>query len=78
MATTRPAARRPSGTMGSVLKTFEVLDTFGREWRPLSVAELCRETGQPKSSLHRVLSTLVEAGVLEQNEHGLYYLTLKL
>jgi IclR family KDG regulon transcriptional repressor len=42
------------------------------------VAELCRETGQPKSSLHRVLSTLVEAGVLEQNEHGLYCLTLKL
>lgn len=77
----RPPAkpvRRRQGVMGSVLKTFEALDVFGREWRPLSVAELCRETGQPKSSLHRVLSTLVQAGVLEQNAQGLYHLTLKL
>lgn len=77
----RPSAkpvRRRQGVMGSVLKTFEVLDVFGREWRPLSVAELCRETGQPKSSLHRVLSTLVQADVLEQNAQGLYHLTLKL
>lgn len=78
MTTTGPTTRRRQGGMGSVLKTFEVLDVFGREWRPMSVAELCRETGQPKSSLHRVLSTLVQAGVLEQNEHGLYRLTLKL
>ncbi len=70
--------RRRPGIMGSVIKTFEVLDVFGREWRPLSVAELCRATGQPKSSLHRVLSTLVQAGALEQNEQGLYHLTLKL
>ena len=64
--------------MGSVLKTFEVLEVFERKWRPLSVAELCQETGRPKSSLHRVLSTLVRAGVLEQNDRGQYRLTLKL
>ena len=64
--------------MGSVLKTFEVLEVFERKWRPLGVTELCRETGQPKSSLHRVLSTLVRAGVLEQNDSGHYRLTLKL
>jgi IclR family KDG regulon transcriptional repressor len=74
-----PAARRrPAGVMGSVLKAFEVLEVFERKWRPLGVTELARETGQPKSSLHRVLSTLVHAGVLEQNEQGLYRLTLKL
>jgi len=74
-----PAARRrPAGVMGSVLKAFEVLEVFERKWRPLGVTELVRETGQPKSSLHRVLSTLVHAGVLEQNEQGLYRLTLKL
>ena len=74
-----PAARRRrAGVMGSVLKAFEVLEVFERKWRPLGVTELARETGQPKSSLHRVLSTLVHAGVLEQNEQGLYGLTLKL
>ena len=77
LSTTKQAAGR-QGVMGSVLKTFDVLDVFGREWRALSVTELSRETGQPKSSLHRVLSTLVQAGVLEQNEQGLYHLTLKL
>ncbi|MEQ9170891.1 MAG: IclR family transcriptional regulator [Rhodospirillales bacterium] len=69
---------RPAGVMGSVLKAVEVLEVFERKWRPLGVTELARETGQPKSSLHRVLSTLVHAGVLEQNEQGLYRLTLKL
>lgn len=70
--------KREAGIMGSVLKTFEVLDIFERKWRPLSVTELSRETGRPKSSLHRILATLVRAGVLEQNEKGLYRLTLKL
>ncbi|MAY68292.1 MAG: hypothetical protein CMM77_14350 [Rhodospirillaceae bacterium] len=73
-----PTARRQTGVMGSVLKAFDVLEVFERKWRPLGVSELSRETGQPKSSLHRVLSTLVHAGVLEQNEQGLYRLTLKL
>jgi len=73
-----PAGRRRTAVMGSVLKAFEVLEVFERKWRPLGVTELVRETGQPKSSLHRVLTTLVRAGVLEQSEAGLYHLTLKL
>lgn len=64
--------------MGSVLKTFEVLEVFGREWKPLTIAELGRATGRPKSSLHRILATLVEAGVLEQSAPGRYQLTLTL
>ena len=86
MQKTSPGRKRPLGTgakrrpgvMGSVLKTFEVLEVFGRRWKPLSVTELCRETGRPKSSLHRILSTLVQAEVLEQNAQGHYCLTLKL
>jgi len=69
---------REVGVMSSVLKTFDVLDVYQRLWRPLSVTELCRETGFPKSSLHRILSTLVRAGVLQQNDEGLYCLTLML
>ena len=75
---TAAARRRPTGIMGSVIKAFEVLEVFERKWRPLGVTELARETGQPKSSLHRVLTTLVHAGVVEQNEDGLYHPTLKL
>lgn len=70
--------RRPAGTMGSVLKAFQVLEAFGRHGRPLGVGELSRETGQPKSSLHRTLTTLVHAGVVEQTDGGQYCLTLKL
>lgn len=69
---------RQGDTMGSVLKTFEVLEVFGREWKPLTIAELGRATGRPKSSLHRILATLVAAGVLEQSGPGRYRLTLKL
>ncbi len=72
-----PAAPRP-GMTGSILKTFEVLEVFGRKWKSLTLSELCRETGRPKSSLHRILATLVEAGVVEQTEDGRYRLTLKL
>lgn len=72
-----PPAPRP-GMTGSILKTFEVLEVFGRKWKPLTLSELCKETGRPKSSLHRILATLVEAGVVEQNEEGRYRLTLKL
>ena len=71
------AAPRP-GMTGSILKSFEVLEVFGRKWKPLTLSELCRETGRPKSSLHRILATLVEAGVVEQTEEGHYRLTLKL
>ncbi|MFP4538331.1 MAG: IclR family transcriptional regulator [Dichotomicrobium sp.] len=63
---------------GSILKTFDVLEVFGRKWKPLTLSELCRETGRPKSSLHRILATLVEAGVVEHTEGGEYRLTLKL
>lgn len=72
-----PPAPRP-GMTGSILKTFEVLEVFGRKWKPLTLSELCKETGRPKSSLHRILATLVEAGVVEQTEQGHYRLTLKL
>jgi len=76
-AAVEPATPRP-GMTGSILKTFEVLEVFGRKWKPLTLSELCRETGRPKSSLHRILATLVEAGVVEQMEDGRYRLTLKL
>jgi DNA-binding IclR family transcriptional regulator len=71
-------ANRRSGGMGSVLKTFDVLEVFGREREPLTFAKLLSEVRQPKSSLHRILSTLIQAGVLDQDDRGRYRLTLKL
>lgn len=71
------AGRRGSG-MGSVLKTFEVLEAFGRHREPMSFATLLAEFRMPKSSLHRILSTLIQADVMEQDARGRYRLTLKL
>lgn len=76
-AATSVANRRGSG-MGSVLKTFEVLDAFGRQREPMSFASILAEFRMPKSSLHRILSTLIQAGVMEQDSRGRYRLTLKL
>lgn len=69
--------RRGNG-MGSVLKTFDVLEVFGQRRQPMTFASLLAEVKQPKGSLHRILSTLIQAGVLEQDERGRYRLTLKL
>ena len=75
---------RPSTTtnrnrlIGSVAGTFEVLEVFGRKSGPLALSALVEATGKPKSSVHRILSTLVNVGFVAQvSNTGHYHLTLK-
>ncbi|WP_236792017.1 IclR family transcriptional regulator [Amycolatopsis sp. GM8] len=56
---------RPEASKGisSVLSTLQVLEVVAQR-QPIGVSELARVTGMPKSSVHRCLVTLREAGWL--------------
>ncbi|MGC9544687.1 IclR family transcriptional regulator [Streptomyces sp. UG1] len=51
-------------------KAFDVLDAFSRQHRVLTLSELARTSGLPKSTVHRVLAMLRELGAVEQVDGG--------
>lgn len=61
----------------SVLKALAALECFSVRERKLSTSEIARRTGLPRGTAHRVLTTLRQAGLLEQ-ERDKYRLGLKL
>lgn len=59
------------GIAPSVLwKAFDVLGAFSHRRRVLTLAEIARHSGLPKSTAHRVLAMLVEVGAIEQVADG--------
>jgi DNA-binding IclR family transcriptional regulator len=72
------SARGEEG-LKSLVKVMRVLGTFSRTARALSLAEICQRTGYPKSTTHRLLSSMREAGLLDQDKNrDRYRLGLKL
>ena len=66
-----------SGTLRSVQNAVRVLKSFSTTEREWGVTELSRKLGLGKSTTHRLLATLVDEGMLEQNaETGRYRLGL--
>lgn len=53
-----------------LLKAFEVLGAFSPGRRVLTLAEIARRSGLPKSTVHRVLAMLVSLGAVEQAAGG--------
>lgn len=53
-----------------LLKAFDVLDVFSRKHRVLTLSELARASGHPKSTVHRVVAMLKDLGAIEQVEGG--------
>ncbi len=70
-----PAATRPSSSAGvhAALGVLELLVARG----PLTLAELARDLGLAKSTLHRVCSVLVQRAWVVRNEAGLYSLGIQ-
>lgn len=61
--------------MHSIEKSIVLLDCFWRERRALSLRELEQMTGWAKSTIHGLLSSMVDSGVIEQNAtDGKYHL----
>ena len=63
----------------AVEKAIALLDCFWREKRPMSLTELSRTTGWPKSTVHNLLSSMMDSAVVEQSPaDGKYRLGLHL
>lgn len=59
----------------SVEKSIELLDCFWKERRALSLRELEQMTGWAKSTIHGLLASMLDSGVVEQNAaDGKYHL----
>ncbi|MFR0357441.1 IclR family transcriptional regulator [Streptomyces sediminimaris] len=63
----------PTGTESapSVLyKAFAILDAMGDDVRALTLSQLARTSGLPKSTVHRVVGQLVVLGVVRRHRDG--------
>lgn len=63
----------------SLTKLMRVLESFSTKTRSLSLSEICQRTGFPKSTTHRLMSSLRDVGLLDQDgDRDRYRLGLKL
>ncbi len=51
----------------AIEKALHLLDCFWAEHRPLSLSELEKMTGWAKSTIHGLLASMLDSGVVEQN-----------
>ncbi|MFX9630907.1 helix-turn-helix domain-containing protein, partial [Acinetobacter baumannii] len=63
------AVTRSDEGLKSLTKVVRVLGVFSRTARALSLAEICQRTGYPRSTTHRLLSSMREAGLLDQDRN---------
>ena len=64
--------------IASAAGTLEMLEILGRGDGPMTLGDLVTESGRPKGTVHRMVSTLVNTGFATYTrETGLYALTLK-
>jgi len=64
----------------SVVRAFAVLDCFSEDSQRLTLHEICQELGLPKSTVFRLLNTLMEIGYLhlEEQKYCLSFRVLRL
>ena len=62
----------------SLGKGLELLIVLSESDEPLRVVELAERAGRPKSTVHRLLATMVSMRMVEQTEDGRYAIGLRL
>ena len=67
-------AEQEGKTIHSVAKAIRLLDLLTAAGQPASLTELYQKTGWPKSTIHGLLSTMRESGLIEQTPNGRYWL----
>ncbi len=58
----------------SVLKAFEILETFTPQAPIMSLSEISKQLGYPKTTVYTILATLVHKGIVEHMGNGKYAL----
>jgi DNA-binding IclR family transcriptional regulator len=59
--------RESDENLKSLSKIARILECFSVTQRALSLGEICRHTGLPKSTAHRLLASMREVGLLDQD-----------
>lgn len=62
-----PSKEPDAHNLKSLFKIADILDCFSLNERELSVSEIARRTGMPKSTTHRIIDSLRAVGFLDQN-----------
>ncbi len=62
----------------SLQRAIQLIDTLEEVGQPLSLRELSEKTSLPRSTTHRILSTLLDAGWVDQYSDGKYGLGLRI
>ncbi|MEP7206490.1 MAG: IclR family transcriptional regulator [Casimicrobiaceae bacterium] len=73
------APAKPKTRLSSVANSIRLLKAFSDDEYEVGISNLAKRLGLAKSTVHRLASTLIEAGMLEQNpDTGRYRLGLAL
>ncbi len=71
--------RAADENLKSLVKIARILECFSTIDRTLSLGDICARTGYPKSTTHRLIASMREVGLLDQDrERDRYRLGLKL
>lgn len=62
----------------SLNRALDILESLSSEQEGLGVTEIAERVDLHKSTVHRLLATLLERNYVEKNEHGSYHIGLKL
>lgn len=68
------AAGRDQSTRSVLGRTLDILECFGRDNHEQSVSGICRATGLPPATVHRILASLVDWGAVDLVDRGRYQL----
>jgi len=72
-----PSPRRPKARLSSVANAIRLVKAFSETEYEIGISALAAKLGLAKSTVHRLATTLIDAGMLEQNpETGKYRLGL--
>ena len=75
----KPRSAKSRTRLSSVANSLRLIKTFSEDEYEIGISDLAKRLGLAKSTVHRLASTLLEEGMLEQNSgDGKYHLGLAL
>ena len=75
----KPRSAKSRTRLSSVANSLRLIKTFSEDEYEIGISDLAKRLGLAKSTVHRLASTLLDEGILEQNSgDGKYHLGLAL